>query len=890
MHQPSIAFIDVAGIPYDGTTLSKRGLGGSETAVMQMAKELGKIGFDVTVYNNPLGDDTSPGIYDNVVYKSVWEREEVEQDYDIVVSSRTVYPFLRPGQQVEEQKSTDPWFFSDYYTNITKNAKWKAIWWHDTFSHGEVEIEDLLVSGQIDEMFVLSDWHMTYVLNCEHRGFKRNYEVLKRKTFITRNGMVPQPVEVDIAKKDRNLFVYNASVSKGMDSLLLDCWPRIKQQIHDARLVIIGGYYTMGENRELDAQQLRWHELYNTFNGKNGITFTGIITLKEIADILSKASFFLYPAIYPETFGISTLEAHYYNCVPITCRFGALEETAIDLASYKIDYSIRANGLFPHIDNAAQINKFVDAAVEAYNNTYLTQQKAYYGNIVKEVAGWDTVAMEWKQHLFHKLGLYMSAEENRKANYTLNRVKKIFNRRTSNLEQSTPTPLPEKPIYVISPFYNGSAYIGNCIKSVAAQNYENYRHLIIDDASKDAAEDEVVEAINEIGSHRGDKITWYTNEVNQGAVYNQINTARARVPEDDAIVILLDGDDWLVNDPEIFNYINELYHRGAEFTYGSCWSLADNIPLIAQPYPTNIREAKAYREHKFNWGIPYTHLRTFKRSLLTAVPDTAFQDQNGEWFRAGGDVAVFYNLIEKAAPDSVIAVSDILVNYNDLNPLNDYKVNSTEQTITANKATGNSRMKKILIAVPTAKNIEADTFKSIYDLEVPAGYDVDFQYFYGYNVEQVRNLIAHYTIQNGYDYLFGVDSDIILPKDCLSKMIVHDKDIVTGVYIQRIPGTHTIEVYGVPPQGGMVHIPYDDLKRHHGLVEVAGCGFGCVLVKRHVLEGIEYPHFQYKSAIHHKDTVSEDVYFCMKARDNGFRVWCDTTILCDHIGSTVFKV
>jgi len=36
--------------------------------------------------------------------------------------------------------------------------------------------------------------------------------------------------------------------------------------------------------------------------------------------------------------------------------------------------------------------------------------------------------------------------------------------------------------------------------------------------------------------------------------------------------------------------------------------------------------------------------------------------------------------------------------------------------------------------------------------------------------------------------------------------------------------------------------------------------------------------------------VSEDVFFCKKARDKGFKVWVDTTIICDHKGSTFFKV
>jgi len=86
------------------------------------------------------------------------------------------------------------------------------------------------------------------------------------------------------------------------------------------------------------------------------------------------------------------------------------------------------------------------------------------------------------------------------------------------------------------------------------------------------------------------------------------------------------------------------------------------------------------------------------------------------------------------------------------------------------------------------------------------------------------------------------------------------------------------------------NIPYGLISEHNGLVEVAGCGFGCVLIKGEVFRTMEYPHFYYQSALDHKDTISEDIYFCKKARDLNFKIWVDTTILCDHKGSTFFKV
>jgi len=198
-----------------------------------------------------------------------------------------------------------------------------------------------------------------------------------------------------------------------------------------------------------------------------------------------------------------------------------------------------------------------------------------------------------------------------------------------------------------------------------------------------------------------------------------------------------------------------------------------------------------------------------------------------------------------------------------------------------------SQNKRILIAVPTGRNIEAETFKSIYDLEVPSGYSTDFQFFYGYQIDQIRNLIADWGKR--YDYLFCVDSDIVLPRDTLVKMLAAKKDIVSGLYIQRKPGHHILEIYRDNEAGGVTNIPYELLK-NKGLVEVAACGMGCCLIDSEVLRTMPYPHFVYRSALSHFNTFSEDIYFCLEARKLGFKVWADTTIKCDHIGSTRFIV
>jgi FkbM family methyltransferase len=192
-------------------------------------------------------------------------------------------------------------------------------------------------------------------------------------------------------------------------------------------------------------------------------------------------------------------------------------------------------------------------------------------------------------------------------------------------------------------------------------------------------------------------------------------------------------------------------------------------------------------------------------------------------------------------------------------------------------------MKKILIAIPTARYIEADTFKSIYDLEIPEGYETTFQFFYGYRIDQVRNLIADWVVR-GFDYLFAVDHDVTFKPDTLKKMLFHDKDLVSGIYRQRI-AEQKIEIYDTNQQRMTIDQLYNK-----SLVEIGGCGFGCVLIKKEVFAKIGYPQFEYHVALNHSFTISEDIDFCKKAMSKGFRLYCDPTVLCGHIGSTTMHV
>lgn len=916
-----LAIIDLQGLPYDARTIHHRGLGGSESAVIYMSAQLQKLGWQVTVFCNcEQGDDTAPGVYDGVTYLPIENLRHHACDFDVVVSSRTVEPWV-PVHMRQEFTRRDMTVFDRLHTVKCH----RVLWMHDTFCYGDHVLEHLVVNSFIHEVFTLSDWHLNYILNCEH-GPRRNYEVLKNRTFLTRNGVNSWLDWVDPSQKDPNLYVYNASVSKGMTPLLERVWPQFKAQVPDAKLKIIGGYYRFRPTDPPDEQEQQWHKLRDTHHGHQDVQFTGIITQQQIAHTLAEASMMMYPGAFPETFGISALESLNYLTPLLTNRFGGLEEIAMDQACYKMDYAIEPNVLFTWIPTDAQVARFVQMAVQAHHNRYLLQQKQHYCRIVKPLIGWDKVALQWDQHFARILDKPYPVQKYRHVSHITHRWQQVFGRRFTNVEDHVTLGGSEQPMLVISCMRNGATYVKRCIESVAAQDYDNYIQILVDDASDDDTSDQVARTIQELPEHMQHKFVLWRNETQLGAPQNQhrvLSWAKSQGLDPNTIVMILDGDDHLVSRNHIFKFYNRMFDLETEFTYGSCWSMADQIPLVAQEYPPEVKRTKSYRQHRFNWLMPYTHLRAFRLHLFDTVQASEWQNHRGEWYQAGGDTAVFYSLIERADPDKVKAVQDIVVNYNDVNPLNDYKIHPELQNVTASEVLHkipmpdthtldshstksqvmmpeaeplppqHKRIQRILIGVPTARYIEVDTFKSIYDLITPPNCEIHFQYFWGYNVEQVRNIMVNWMLQNQFDYMLCVDSDIILPPDTLVKLLAAQTDsvgITSGVYIQRKEGVRIPEIYVTNPRTGGHENLHIDAVQGNARLQVAGVGFGCCLVHRRVFEAVGNPWFVYRSNIEFDKVVSEDVDFCVKATHKGFGIVVDTSVKCGHMHKTILDV
>lgn len=662
-----IGFIDCMILKYNGNTLNEKGLGGSESAIVLLTKELAKIGFDVTVFNTLDGDEA---VYDGVLYKDIKTlNKDYKEHFDILVSSRCTIPFIR-DKDINYVKSKYGLDYTDF-SGLTYD--YSVIWMHDTFCHGDEYLQEVLATT-VDKLFTLSDWHATYVSTAMHENNQRFPEFFKSKIFNTRNGAVNYHNEVNINEKDKMLFVYNSSVNKGMQPLLDIVWPLVNARYPEAKLKVIGGYYNF-KDEDPNSFENQYKKLKEKYDGNFNIEFTGIIKQKEIADILTKASYMLYPSIYPETFGISVTEATLYNVVNIGFNFGALEETVHKYTSYNTEFNLT----FPDINK--QVESLFHNIVMAVEDTLQTYNKMYMCNGLKPFLGWDVVALQWKNHFYYNLGKFMPIKETIKHRYNMGNLHKLYSKVHVNPEEYTEdySYYKKNRIVVISPMYNGEKYISKCIESVASQVYDNYEMFIISDMSTDNSFKVANDTIEELDEDIRDKFAVISNTRKANALSNQCFILDNFVKKDD-IVILLDGDDYLNFNPDIFNYINREYEQNkVKFTYGSSYSLADKIYLIGQEYPKEVKKNKTYRKHRFPWNMPYTHLRTFKGELYFKLDNEKLLDKNGDYYGAGGDNALFYGLIELCEPDEVKAINKILCIYNDINPLNDFRVNGIEQ-------------------------------------------------------------------------------------------------------------------------------------------------------------------------------------------------------------------
>jgi hypothetical protein len=169
--------------------------------------------------------------------------------------------------------------------------------------------------------------------------------------------------------------------------------------------------------------------------------------------------------------------------------------------------------------------------------------------------------------------------------------------------------------------------------------------------------------------------------------------------------------------------------------------------------------------------------------------------------------------------------------------------------------------------------------------DIPQG--VEYQFALGVVGEvfpaYAREQLATVAVDNGFDYLFMIDDDMLAPVDLFERLVAHDVDIIAPLAFTR-SAPHKPVIYNLE-QGYDAVMKKDYYVNYiverypkDQLVQCDAVGFGAVLIKTSVLKGMKKPWLMTTSG------AGEDIHFCHSAGKVGFKVYMDTATKLGHLG------
>jgi hypothetical protein len=174
-------------------------------------------------------------------------------------------------------------------------------------------------------------------------------------------------------------------------------------------------------------------------------------------------------------------------------------------------------------------------------------------------------------------------------------------------------------------------------------------------------------------------------------------------------------------------------------------------------------------------------------------------------------------------------------------------------------------------------------------------------------IQRARNHLAAKFLENGVaTHLMFIDSDIGFEPEHIFKLLLHDKDIVGGLYPKKaLPPDYVVNVSpdAVSEEG--------QIKNLDTLIPVSRLGTGFMLIKRNVFEKhmAAYPNTKFTNNIGldpkfnpfcytffdcwisqdaNREYLSEDWGFIVKSRVIGIQAYADPTVRLNHSGTFVF--
>lgn len=225
-------------------------------------------------------------------------------------------------------------------------------------------------------------------------------------------------------------------------------------------------------------------------------------------------------------------------------------------------------------------------------------------------------------------------------------------------------------------------------------------------------------------------------------------------------------------------------------------------------------------------------------------------------------------------------------------------------------------MIKVGIAIPHGGRVSPHLYRNVFKLQNALQTTHEFLYvdIELASVSKARNLMVEACLDAGVDLIHFIDDDVLIPDEA-TNLYKHNTPIVAGLYMAR-QFPNTPQMYQCSPNKDTpgMYVPVLDYSPGT-LQEVDAVGAGCLLVQAEVFRDLRrkwdarkvaalisaddvantyapwaetnwFAHMGMKLSpwFEFLDILGEDFYFCERAREAGYRIFCDTSVRCIHLG------
>ena len=362
-------------------TWESQGIGGSEYCVIKLAEYLAKEGHTVVVTGNVEGCYMNKVTY--VDYEAVLNKGNERGANSIAF---TVFDWAIGVNYIHYMEALDG--ASLYY-------KKSLFWMHNTDFHDWYlgnkmdNARELLGSEKMNGIVCVSEWQREYIKKEYSSSFIHNNIDPNTYIHVVNNAIDLSDWDDINDEKVKDRIIYSSATDRGLDSLL-EMFPTLKNNNPNLSLHICTPPYS--EKWGYDVPEL------------DGVKWLGALRPKQLYSEISKAEYWLYPSVYPETFCISALEMMIGGVKMLSTNTGNLDNLITPFANIIDLESTAGYGIKGYEDiTRGDIQNKMTAAMNR-NNGACHDDKAYHYEWYRKTSNakkwvkfqtWDIRVHDW---------------------------------------------------------------------------------------------------------------------------------------------------------------------------------------------------------------------------------------------------------------------------------------------------------------------------------------------------------------------------------------------------------------------------------------------------------------------------------------------------------------